>query len=49
MITGDSALTASAIALEAGVDDYLAEAKPEDKLALCKKEQTFGSPSGHDR
>jgi K+-transporting ATPase ATPase B chain len=42
MITGDSALTASAIALEAGVDDYLAEAKPEDKLALCKKEQTLG-------
>jgi potassium-transporting ATPase ATP-binding subunit len=42
MITGDSALTASAIALEAGVDDYLAEAKPEDKLALCMKEQTLG-------
>jgi potassium-transporting ATPase ATP-binding subunit len=42
MITGDSALTASAIALEAGVDDYLAEAKPEDKLALCKKEQSLG-------
>jgi K+-transporting ATPase ATPase B chain len=42
MITGDSPLTASAIALEAGVDDYLAEAKPEDKLARCKKEQTLG-------
>jgi K+-transporting ATPase ATPase B chain len=42
MITGDSALTASAIALEAGVDDYLAEAKPEDKLVRCKKEQTLG-------
>src|SRR4029077_2320800 len=42
MITGDNPLTASAIALEAGVDDYLAEAKPEDKLALCKKEQTLG-------
>jgi potassium-transporting ATPase ATP-binding subunit len=42
MITGDSALTAAAIALEAGVDDYLAEAKPEDKLALCKREQTLG-------
>jgi potassium-transporting ATPase ATP-binding subunit len=42
MITGDSPLTASAIALEAGVDDYLAEAKPEDKLALCKKEQSLG-------
>jgi K+-transporting ATPase ATPase B chain len=42
MITGDSPLTASAIALEAGVDDYLAEAKPEDKLVRCKKEQTLG-------
>jgi potassium-transporting ATPase ATP-binding subunit len=42
MITGDSPLTASAIALEAGVDDYLAEAKPEDKLVRCTKEQTLG-------
>ena len=42
MITGDNPLTASAIALEAGVDDYLAEATPEDKLARCKKEQTLG-------
>jgi potassium-transporting ATPase ATP-binding subunit len=42
MITGDSPLTASAIALEAGVDDYLAEARPEDKLVRCKKEQTLG-------
>jgi K+-transporting ATPase ATPase B chain len=42
MITGDNPLTASAIALEAGVDDYLAEAKPEDKLARCKKEQLLG-------
>jgi K+-transporting ATPase ATPase B chain len=42
MITGDNPLTASAIALEAGVDDYLAEAKPEDKLVRCKKEQTLG-------
>jgi K+-transporting ATPase ATPase B chain len=42
MITGDNALTASAIALEAGVDDFLAEAKPEDKLARCKKEQLLG-------
>ena len=42
MITGESPLTASAIALEAGVDDYLAEAKPEDKLVRCKKEQTLG-------
>src|SRR5208337_2289672 len=42
MITGDNPLTASAIALEAGVDDFLAEAKPEDKLARCKKEQLAG-------
>jgi K+-transporting ATPase ATPase B chain len=42
MITGESPLTASAIALEAGVDDYLAEAKPQDKLVRCKKEQTLG-------
>src|SRR3984893_145081 len=46
MITGDSPLTASAIALEAGVDDYLAEAKPEDKLVRCKKEQTLGHRLG---
>jgi K+-transporting ATPase ATPase B chain len=42
MITGDNELTASAIALEAGVDDYVAEAKPEDKLARCKREQLLG-------
>ncbi len=42
MITGDNALTASSIALEAGVDDYLAEAKPEDKLVRCKREQLLG-------
>jgi K+-transporting ATPase ATPase B chain len=42
MITGDNKLTAAAIAQEAGVDDYLAEAKPEDKLALIRKEQTGG-------
>ncbi len=42
MITGDNPLTASAIAIEAGVDDYLAEAKPEDKLVRCKKEQLLG-------
>jgi len=42
MITGDNKLTAAAIAIEAGVDDYLAEAKPEDKLALIRKEQTGG-------
>jgi len=42
MITGDNPLTAAAIAKEAGVDDFLAEAKPEHKLALCKKEQQTG-------
>ncbi|MGE3303444.1 MAG: potassium-transporting ATPase subunit KdpB [Hyphomonadaceae bacterium] len=42
MITGDNALTAAAIAAEAGVDDFLAEAKPEDKLALIRKEQAGG-------
>ena len=36
MITGDNPLTAAAIAREAGVDDFLAEAKPEDKLALIR-------------
>jgi K+-transporting ATPase ATPase B chain len=39
MITGDNRLTAAAIAQEAGVDDFLAEATPEDKLALIRKEQ----------
>ncbi|MBV9999853.1 MAG: potassium-transporting ATPase subunit KdpB [Verrucomicrobia bacterium] len=42
MITGDNRLTAAAIAREAGVDDFLAEAKPEDKLALIRKEQQNG-------
>ncbi len=42
MITGDNKLTAAAIANEAGVDDFLAEAKPEDKLALIRKEQQGG-------
>ncbi len=42
MITGDNALTAKAIAEEAGVDDFLAEATPEDKLALIKREQQSG-------
>jgi len=42
MITGDNKLTAAAIAREAGVDDFLAEAKPEDKLALIRKEQQGG-------
>ncbi|VWX53497.1 potassium-transporting ATPase subunit KdpB [Novosphingobium sp. 9U] len=42
MITGDNPLTASSIAAEAGVDDFLAEATPEDKLALIRKEQAGG-------
>ena len=42
MITGDNALTAAAIAKEAGVDDFLAEAKPEDKLGLIRREQAAG-------
>jgi potassium-transporting ATPase ATP-binding subunit len=42
MITGDNPLTAAAIAREAGVDDFLAEAKPEDKMALIKREQAAG-------
>ncbi|GAB49705.1 potassium-transporting ATPase B chain [Mobilicoccus pelagius NBRC 104925] len=42
MITGDNRLTAQAIAAEAGVDDFLAEATPEDKMALIKKEQSGG-------
>ncbi|NNP77523.1 K+-transporting ATPase subunit B [Acinetobacter sp. Ac_3412] len=42
MVTGDNPLTAAAIAAEAGVDDYIAEAKPEDKLACIRKEQAAG-------
>ena len=42
MITGDNPLTAAAIAEEAGVDDFLAEAKPEDKMALIRREQAGG-------
>jgi K+-transporting ATPase ATPase B chain len=42
MITGDNPLTAAAIAREAGVDDFLAEAKPEDKLRLIRREQAKG-------
>jgi K+-transporting ATPase ATPase B chain len=42
MITGDNKLTASAIAAEAGVDDFLAEATPEDKLVLIRKYQAEG-------
>ncbi|MCT1364094.1 MULTISPECIES: potassium-transporting ATPase subunit KdpB [unclassified Microbacterium] len=43
MITGDNPLTAAAIAREAGVDDFLAEATPEDKLAYIRKEQAGGN------
>jgi len=42
MITGDNPLTAAAIAAEAGVDDFLAQATPEDKLALIRREQQGG-------
>ncbi|KRF29206.1 potassium-transporting ATPase subunit KdpB [Phycicoccus sp. Soil802] len=42
MITGDNALTAASIAKEAGVDDFLAEATPEDKMRLIRKEQEGG-------
>ena len=43
MITGDNPLTAAFIAREAGVDDFLAQATPEDKLALIRKEQARGN------
>ena len=43
MVTGDNPLTAKAIAREAGVDDFLAEATPEDKLALIRREQDGGN------
>jgi K+-transporting ATPase ATPase B chain len=42
MVTGDNNLTAAAIAAEAGVDDFIAQAKPEDKLARIRKEQEGG-------
>jgi K+-transporting ATPase ATPase B chain len=42
MVTGDNPLTAAAIAQQAGVDDYIAEAKPEDKLEYIRKEQRAG-------
>ncbi len=42
MATGDNRITASVIAAEAGVDDFIAEAKPEDKIELIKKEQAEG-------
>ena len=42
MVTGDNPLTAKYIANKAGVDDYIAEAKPEDKMAYIRKEQSLG-------
>ncbi len=42
MVTGDNPLTAAAIANEAGVDDFIAEARPEDKLAYIRREQAAG-------
>ncbi|MCD7035208.1 potassium-transporting ATPase subunit KdpB [Metabacillus sp. GX 13764] len=42
MCTGDNPLTAATIAREAGVDDFIAEAKPEDKIAVIKREQAEG-------
>lgn len=42
MVTGDNPLTAAAIAKQAGVDDFIAEARPEDKLAYIRKEQASG-------
>ena len=49
MITGDNPLTAAAIARQAGVDDFLAEAKPEDKMALIRQRTSQGKTGGHDR
>jgi K+-transporting ATPase ATPase B chain len=46
MITGDNKLTATAIAAEAGVDDFIAEAKPEDKLKRIREEQALGKMVG---
>jgi len=46
MITGDNPLTAAAIAAEAGVDDFMAEAKPEDKLLRIRQEQAAGHMVG---
>ena len=49
MITGDNPLTAAAIAAEAGVDDFLAEATPEAKLALIRELPGRRPAGGHDR
>ena len=49
MITGDNPLTAAAIAAEAGVDDFLAEATPEGKLEMIRQLQAKGTYGGYDR
>ncbi len=49
MITGDNPLTAAAIAAEAGVDDFMAQATPEQKLQRIRDEQANGHLSRHDR
>ena len=49
MITGDNPRTAAAIAHEAGVDDFLAEATPENKMRLIREEQAKGKLVAHDR
>ena len=49
MITGDNPMTAAAIAAEAGVDDFLAQATPEDKLRLIRDEQSKGQARRHVR
>ena len=49
MITGDNPLTAAAIAAEAGVDDFLAQATPETKLKLIRDEQAQGQARRHVR
>ena len=48
MVTGDNPLTAKFIAEKAGVDDFIAEAKPEDKMNYIKKEQASGRLSSYD-
>ena len=49
MVTGDNPLTAATIAAEAGVDDFVAQAKPEDKIAHHSRAASRGPPGGDDR
>ena len=49
MVTGDNPITARVIAAEAGVDDFIAEATPEDKMAYIKQEQAGQPPRRDDR